>query len=78
MKHEKVPGVLDLAIKKGGYVLGTALAGPSQNARTSQTVTVHLKRGETVHVEMSKGSELYGQRHTSFSGVKVPTPGVRV
>ncbi|KAK7476969.1 hypothetical protein BaRGS_00031828 [Batillaria attramentaria] len=62
---------LELAMLKGTTVIANAYACCSNNARTSQTITVHLNHGDTVHVQVVHGTELYGGRHTSFTGIKL-------
>ncbi|KAK7476968.1 hypothetical protein BaRGS_00031827 [Batillaria attramentaria] len=62
---------LELAILKGSSTIANAYACCSLNARTSQSITVHLNQGDTVHVQIAHGTDLYGQRHTSFTGIKL-------
>ncbi|KAK7476964.1 hypothetical protein BaRGS_00031823 [Batillaria attramentaria] len=62
---------VELTLNKGSTYLGTVYACCSIDATSSEAVTVHLSKGESVHVQMHGGSELYGDRYTTFSGMKI-------
>ncbi|KAK7476966.1 hypothetical protein BaRGS_00031825 [Batillaria attramentaria] len=61
----------ELQIYKGQSFLANVFNCCTGDAANSALATVHLNQGDTVHVQMARGSSFYGGPYTAFSGMKL-------
>ncbi|KAK7110095.1 cerebellin-3-like [Littorina saxatilis] len=70
-RHGSDGTYIQMVIKKGNTVLGTAEAGYSPFEHGTMMVTTHLTQGDVISVQTTHGSMVYGVQATSFSGVRI-------